>query len=204
MSSKPSKRVRFSKGNKTGAMNDTKIRAYHIVEGFTRVPVAPDGNCFYTATGFFCGLTAPEMRSLLMKYFLFKKAEYAIFFETEKDFLGAVKENSQPRVWNSELCDIVPHAAAQVLRRDIFIHNSVSGEIILIHTPVEGDAQLYPPLHLFRSNDHYEILLDNSKKPNKNVWPLPDVSEFDGVIDLTFSDSDSEGGYTSEEEPCSE
>jgi hypothetical protein len=42
-------------------------------------------------------------------------------------------------------------------------------------------------LHLFRSNDHYEILLDNTKPPNKNIWPLPDISAFD-VIDLTFEE----------------
>jgi hypothetical protein len=204
MPPKPFKRVHLAKGAQKPF--DPRLAAYHVVSGFTRIPVAPDGNCFYTATGFFCGLNATEMRALLMKYFLYKKAEYAIFFETEKEFLKAVKENSSPRIWNSELCDIAPHAAAQVLRRDICIHNSVGGTIIEVHTPVEGDAQLYPPLHLFRSNDHYEILLDNSKTPNKNVWPLPDVSEFDGVVDLSFSDSedDSDVEVVSDDEPTEE
>ena len=171
------------------AKKEESTNTYQIVSGFTRCPVAPDGNCFYTATGFFCGLNAAEMRELLMKYFVFKKAEYSIFFESEADFKDAVKSNSMPRVWNSELCDIVPHAAAQVLKRDIIIHNYNGSTITQIHTPVENDGASYPPLHLFRSNDHYEILLDNTKKPNKNIWPLPDISAFD-VIDLTFEDSE--------------
>ena len=56
--------------------NVERIKAYQLVEGFTRCPVAPDGNCFYTATGFFCGLNALEMRELVMKYFIFKKINY--------------------------------------------------------------------------------------------------------------------------------
>jgi hypothetical protein len=139
-----------------------------------------------------------------MKYFLYKKAEYTIFFESEKDFIIAVKENCESGTWNSELCDVVPHVAAQVLRREIIIQNYVDGKINMVHTPVENDAQLYPALHLFRRDYHYEILLENNKKPNKNVWPLPDVSEFEGV-DLVFPDSDSdsssEGEYVSDGDP---
>lgn len=185
-----SKQIRRKRPQVAKDENLERIKAYQLVDGFTRCPVAPDGNCFYTATGFFCGLNAADMRELIMKYFIFKKAEYSIFFESEADFMKAVKTNSCPRVWNSELCDIAPHAAAQALRRDIIIHNYNGGDITEIHTPAEN--KLYPPLHLFRSNDHYEILLDNSKKPNKNIWPLPDVSEFYGVIDLTFSDDEEE------------
>ena len=187
--------------------NVERIKAYQLVEGFTRCPVAPDGNCFYTATGFFCGLNAIEMRELVMKYFIFKKAEYSIFFETEADFTKAVKLNSNQRVWNSELCDIAPHATAQILRRDIIIHNYNGRTIDKIHTPVENGDALYPPLHLFRRNSHYEILLTNGKKPNKNICPLPDVSEFYGVIDLTFSDDEEpdiedETSDVEEEEVC--
>jgi hypothetical protein len=193
MSSKIIRRKKPAVAKSTQVSKDEnleRVKAYQMVEGFTRCPVAPDGNCFYTATGFFCGLKAPEMRELIMKYFIFKKAEYSIFFETERDFMVAVKTNSSPRVWNSELCDIAPHAAAQALRRDVIIHNYDGKNITQIRTPSENP--LYPPLHLFRSNDHYEILLDNNKKPNKNIWPLPDVSGFMEVIDLTFSDSEDE------------
>jgi hypothetical protein len=172
------------------------IKAYQIVDGFTRCPVAADGNCFYTATGFFCGLNAAEMRQLVMKFFIFKKAEYSIFFESENDFMKAVRHNTTPKVWNSELCDIAPHAMAQLLKRAVIIHNYDGKTITVINTPVDQLA-LYPPIHLFRSNHHYEILLENSKKPNKNIYPLPDVSEFSDVIDLTFSDTESD----EEEEP---
>lgn len=187
-----SKIIRRKKPQVAKDENEERIKVYHLVDGFTRFPVAPDGNCFYTATGFFCGLNASEMRELLMKYFVFKKAEYSIFFESEKDFIKSVKTNSNPRVWNSELCDIAPHAAAQVLKRDIIIHNYDGSRITQIHTPFEAGISPLPQIHLFRSNDHYEILLDNNKKPNKNICPLPDVSAFYGVIDLTFSDSEEE------------
>jgi hypothetical protein len=168
------------------------IDTYQIISGFTRFPVAPDGNCFYTATGFFCGLDAIKMRDILMKYFVFKKAEYSIFFESQKDFIKAVKINSINCVWNSELCDIAPHAAAQILKRDIIIHNYDGFKITQIHTPVELDEAIYPPLYLFRSDNHYEILLDNTINPNKNICPLPDISTFYGVIDLTLSEESNE------------
>lgn len=188
--------------------NIERVKAYQLVKGFTRCPVATDGNCFYTATGFFCGLNAIEMRELVMKYFIFKKAEYSIFFESEADFMKAVKLNSNLRVWNSELCDIAPHAAAQILQRDIIIHNYNGKTIEEIHLPVEGGHRAaHPSLHLFRSNNHYEILLNNSKKPNKNIYPLPDVSEFYEVIDLIFSDDEDpdiedEPSDAGEEEVC--
>lgn len=188
----PSKIIRRKKPQVAKDENVERIKSYQLVNDFTRCPVAPDGNCFYTATGFFCGLNASEMRELLMKYFVFKKAEYSIFFESEKYFIKAVKINSNTRVWNSELCDIAPHAAAQVLKRDITIHNFDGSTITKIHTPFEAGISLLPSIHLFRSNDHYEILLDNNEKPNKNICPLPDVSAFYGVIDLTFSDSEEE------------
>ena len=197
-------RIRRSKIKKV-SKNIERVKAYQIVKGFTRVPVAPDGNCFYTATGFYCGLNAAEMRELVMSYFIFKKAEYSIFFESECDFIKAVKKNSLEHIWNSELCDLAPYATAQILRRSIVIHNYDGDSIGVILSPVENMTALYPPLHLFRSDNHYDILLKNSKKPNKNIHPLPDVSMFYGIIDLT-SDSDSDSDsmadmYDSDPEP---
>ena len=189
MSSKPIRRKRPQIAKEPDM---EKIKKYQLIEGFTRFPVAPDGNCFYTATGFFCGLNAYEMRELVMKYFIHRKAEYSIFFESENDFIKAVRQNSSPRVWNSELCDIAPHAVAQLLKRHIIIHNYIGTEVKEIYTPVENSVTIASPIHLFRSNDHYEILLDNSIMPNKNLYPLPDVSSFIDVIDLTFSDSEDE------------
>ena len=107
---------------------------YQMIEGFTRVPVAPDGNCFYTATGFFCDLNAAEMRRLVISYFIFKKAEYSIFFESEVHFMKAVRANSLPRVWNSEICDIAPHAVAHALCREVIIHNYNGKNITRVHT----------------------------------------------------------------------
>jgi len=165
--------------------NVKRVQAYQLVEGFTRCPVASDGNCFYTATGFFCGTNALEMRSIVMSYFIYKKAEYSIFFESEADFLEAVRANRQDRVWNSELCDIAPHAVAQILKRDIIIHNFDGSTIQEITTPLENkDEIIAPPIHLFRSYNHYEILIPNNKLPNKNICPLPDISAFYEVIDL--------------------
>ena len=198
MSSKPVRRKRPQLA-KNDAL-DINIKAYQIVEGFTRCPVAADGNCFYTATGFFCGLNAAQMREHIMKYFIFKKSEYSIFFESENDFMKAVEANCSPRVWNSELCDIAPHAAAQLLKRTIVIHNYNGSIITEITTPVEIPS-VGPPLHLFRSNDHYEILLDNTKNPDKNLWPLPDISEFSGKIDLRQIFRDPSDDEVEESEP---
>ena len=92
------------------------------------------------------------------------------------------------------------------MKRDIIIHNYDGSTITQIHTPFESGVSIHPPIHLFRSNDHYEILLDNSKKPNKNICPLPDVSAIYGVVDLTFSDSEEEDEpeIASEEEDSDE
>lgn len=176
------------------AVNIKKIQAYQVVEGFTRCPVAADGNCFYTSTGFFCGVEAAEMRRIVMNYFVYKKAEYSIFFESEASFLDAVKANRRSRVWNSELCDIAPHAVAQILKRDVIIHNYVNGVITEIVTPssaCELESGASPdPIHLFRSFSHYEILIPNHKLPNKNICPLPDISAFYELVDLPVDEDE--------------
>ena len=182
--------------------NKKHIIKYQLIKGFTRCPVSPDGDCFYTATGFFCGLNADEMRQFIMSYFLFKKAEYSIFFESQDDLISAIKVNNKPGVWNSYLCDIAPYATAQALKRSIIIYNYYDKKINKIRIPVDEDVTLYPPLHLFRSYNHYEILLDNNKKPNKNIYPLPDVSEFYRMINLSSFEEEEEPEIEYNNEEC--
>lgn len=179
-------------------MGERLIDCYQLVPGFTRVPVAPDGNCFYTATGFFCGANAATMRKITMGYLIHKKAEYSILFETEAEFMGAVKKNCSSGVWNSDICDIAPHAAAQFLKRDIIIHNWAGGSLTVIHTPAESGAA-HPPIHLFRSAHHFEILLKNGTRPNKNIYPLADVAEFYGLAEETFTEEEEEHEVEDEE-----
>ena len=50
----------------TPSLYATSIIHYQMIEGFTRIPVASDGNCFYTAMGFFCELNAAAMRRLII------------------------------------------------------------------------------------------------------------------------------------------
>ena len=163
-----------------------------MIEGFTRIPVASDGNCFYTAMGFFCELNAAAMRHLIIKYFIFKKAEYSIFFESQAAFMKAIQENSGMRIWNTDLGDILPHAAAHLLHREVIVHNYDGKKIKEIHIPVTS-CILGPTIHLFRSNCHYEILLKNTDAPNKNICAVPD-------IDLTFKEEEEEVEEEEEEE----
>ncbi len=155
--------------------DNTNKTHYQMIDGFTRIPVASDGNCFYTATGFFCGLNAAAMRHRTLKYLVLKRAEYSIFFESEAAFIKAIKENSMARIWNTDLADILPHAAAGLLRRDIIIHNYDGKSIKQIRVPYNSIDMIGSiPIHLFRSNCHYEILLENCVLPNKNIICLPD------------------------------
>lgn len=148
---------------------------YQMIDGFTRIPVAPDGNCFYTAISFFCGLNAVTMRHRILKYLVLKRAEYSIFFESEAAFIKDIKENSVARIWNTDLADILPHAAAQLLQRDIIIHNYDGKSIKQIRVPYSSTEICGSmPIHLFRGNCHYEILLKNCVLPNKNIICLPD------------------------------
>ncbi len=166
--------------------------AYQIVPGFTRCPVNPDGNCFYTSTGFFCNLNANEMRANLMNYIGSNKAFYSIFFETEKEFMACVRANRRPGVWNSDICDIAPQAAAQMLKRTIIIHNYSADETFnLITFAVENPCG--NDIHLFRKSHHYEILLDNTQYPNKNIIPFKE-----DIVCVSDSDSDSDC------DPCSD
>jgi hypothetical protein len=164
--------------------DNTNKTHYQMIDGFTRIPVASDGNCFYTAIGFFCGLNAAAMRHRTLKYLVLKRAEYSIFFESEAAFMKAIKENSMARIWNTDLADILPHAAAQLLQRDIIIHNYDGKSIKQIRVPYNSiDMIGSMPIHLFRSNYHYEILLENGVLPNKNIICLPDdVSDMSLVV----------------------
>ena len=175
----------------TPSLYATSIIHYQMIEGFTRIPVASDGNCFYTAMGFFCELNAAAMRHLIIKYFIFKKAEYSIFFESQAAFMKAIQENSGTRIWNTDLGDILPHAAAHLLHREVIVHNYDGKKIKEIRIPVTS-CILGPTIHLFRSNCHYEILLKNTVAPNKNICAVPD-------IDLTFKEEEVEEEEEEEE-----
>jgi len=155
-----------------------------MIDGFTRIPVASDGNCFYTAIGFFCGQTAAAMRRLIIQYLILKRAEYSILFESETDFIKAIKANSLSGIWNTDLADILPYAVAHLLQREVIVHNYDGKNIKEIRIPVTI-CILGPSIHLFRSNSHYEILLKNTIAPNKNICAIPD-------IDLTFKEEEGE------------
>lgn len=166
--------------------------AYQIVPGFTRCPVNPDGNCFYTSSGFFCDLNALEMRKHVMNYMMENKAFYSVFFDGEKQFMDCIKANRRPGVWNSDICDIAPQAASQMLKRTIIIHNYASdGSFTIITFMVDNPTG--PEIHLFRKSHHYEILLQNTVLPNKNIIPFEDNI-------ICISDSDPEPNSDSDSE----
>lgn len=168
--------------------------AYQIVPEFTRCPVNPDGNCFYTSSGFFCGLNAFEMRKKVMNYMMENKAFYSVFFDGEKEFLSCVKANRRSGVWNSDICDIAPQAAAQMLNRSIIVHNySPNDSFTIISFTVDNPTG--PDIHLFRKSHHYEILLNNTMLPNKNIIPFED-----NIVYISESDSDPENDSDSESE----
>ena len=177
---------------------------YQMIDGFTRIPVAPDGNCFYTAISFFCGLNAVTMRHRILKYLVLKRAEYSIFFESEAAFIKAIKENSVARIWNTDLADILPHAAAQLLQRDIIIHNYDGKSIKQIRVPYSSTEICGSiPIHLFRGNSHYEILLENCVLPNKNIICLPDDIcdvDLDEASKEEIKDEEDEEGQEGEKE----
>jgi hypothetical protein len=189
--------------------DNTNKTHYQMIDGFTRIPVASDGNCFYTATGFFCGLNAATMRHRTLKYLVLKRAEYSIFFESEAAFIKAIKENSMARIWNTDLADILPHAAAQLLQRDIIIHNYDGKSIKQIRVPYNSIDMIGSiPIHLFRSNCHYEILLENGVLPNKNIICLPDdvsdmslvVADEDEMKEEQEDQQEDEGHYQEDED----
>jgi hypothetical protein len=181
--------------------------AYQIVPGYTRCPVIPDGNCFYTTMGFFSELDADSMRKKIMDYMTENKAFYSVYFESEKDFLSRVKANRRPGVWNSDICDIVPQAASQMLKRTIIVHNYTDNRtfnlITFEHENPTGNA-----IHVFRKSDHYEILLDNTQLPNKNIIPFTDdICSSSGSVSSASSVSslgecESESVSSTDEDPC--
>lgn len=189
--------------------------AYQIVPGYTRCPVNPDGNCFYTTIGFFSGINATTIRKKIMDYMTENKAFYSVFFETEREFLSCIRANRRSGVWNSDICDIVPQAAAQMLKRSIIVHNYAADNTFnLIEFQVDNPTANV--IHVFRKSHHYEILLDNTLLPNKNIIPItdntPDPSSSDSDSDSDSISSDSEFSYNSEsvcsnndtndEDPC--
>ena len=109
--------------------------------------------------------------------------------------MKAIQENSGTRVWNTDLGDILPHAVAHLLERNVIVHNYDGKKIKEILIPVTS-CILGPAIHLFRSNCHYEILLNNTVTPNKNICSIPDIYE----IELSTFDEECESQEEDQEE----
>ena len=154
---------------------------------FVRLPIHPDGNCFFASlVAFFqitghplAGKTGMELRDLLVETMLpnikdllpYVAREYKIknptlvlryktaFVTTE------VKKLRRPFVYDTDLGDIVPQESTRAFGIRLAVHdwnwNTMRADVYLLEPPGPlGASSVLPTVHLLRTNEnHYDLLL---------------------------------------------
>lgn len=149
-------------------------------EGFYRIPIPGDGNCFYTA----CSLslkpkTSKELRNSIMDFLMINSSDYSHMFESPQRFINKVRANRRSGVWNTEISDLAPFILARLSDLTITIFNAspqivdlgpqnpsidVHFETIIIQPSgdvktVAGIKKSENGIHLVRSLSHYDALV---------------------------------------------
>lgn len=125
-----------------------------------RVPMVPDGNCFYRAVSaavYGSPKTHKDLRSRLMNHMLEMEETYSTFFESPKRFRGVLAANKRLGVWNSDLADLVPSAVANMLGVVLEVYSVTDDEDVVRYT--FNDDQGGQKIQLLHENNHYDLLL---------------------------------------------
>lgn len=119
-----------------------------------------DGNCFYRAisTAYYNNVQAHKtLRAKVMDYMLETEAMYSALFESPRKYRAVLAANKRLGVWNSDLADVVPFAAAHLLniRLDVF---SVLEDGEIAHYIFNEECG-GPTIRLLHEKNHYDVLL---------------------------------------------
>ncbi len=139
----------------------------HIVKhGLDIQKITGDGNCFYRALA--AALIGDDdqhmiMRGAIMDYMAQHVGDYGMYFENPKTYKRCVAANRNSGVWNTEICDLVPSAAAAALKIKLVIHSfDLSKRVVVVEAyGPEGGAQI----DLMLLCGHYSLLTPSASGP---------------------------------------
>jgi hypothetical protein len=126
-----------------------------------RVPMVPDGNCFYRAVAAAVHgspKTHKDLRSRLMDHMLEMEATYSPFFESQARFRRVLAANKRLGVWNSDLADIVPCAVANLLGVVLEVY-SVTDDDSVVRYSFNEEQTGGQKIRLLHEHNHYDLLL---------------------------------------------
>ena len=139
----------------------------HIAKhGLDIQKITGDGNCFYRALA--AALIGDDeqhmiMRGTIMDYMAQHVGDYGMYFENPKTYKRCVAANRNSGVWNTEICDLVPSAAAAALKIKLVIHSfDLSKRVVVVETYEHmGGAQI----DLMLLCGHYSLLTPSASGP---------------------------------------
>lgn len=119
-----------------------------------------DGNCFYraVAAAFYNNPNAHiSLRSNLMNYMLEMEEFYASLFESRRHFRAVLAANKRLGVWNSDLADMVPIAAASLLQIRLEVFRVCEDGKVARY--IFNESQAGPKIRLLHEDNHYDVLM---------------------------------------------
>lgn len=125
-----------------------------------RVPMVADGNCFYraVAAAFYNNTRAHEsLRHRIMDYMLEMEDIYTALFESPRRFRAVLAANKRLGVWNSDLADIAPFAAANLLQVRLEVFSVCEGGEVARY--IFNESQTGLKVRLLHEDNHYDVLL---------------------------------------------
>lgn len=164
-----------------------------ILDTHDQINVAADGNCFYRAVSLALYGTESRhttLRADTMTALLSKQTDYGILFETLKRFVRCVHANKRDGIWNTEISDLAPSAAADHLGIHLIVYNK---NIFTdkIDPPAEFNVGASATVRLLRvANCHYNLLKEKvvSSTPTEGGAPV----DSDASSEIAVEDSNEE------------
>ena len=153
---------------------------------FVRLPIRPDGNCFFASlVAFFqitghalAGKTDMELRDLLVETMLpnikdllpyvpreYKVKNPTLVLRYKTAFVTTeVKKLRRPFVYDTDLGDIVPQESTRAFGLRLAVHDwnwtTMRADVYFLEPPGPLASDTLPTVHLLRTNEnHYDLLL---------------------------------------------
>ena len=123
--------------------------------GLKRIPVYPDGNCFFEASVLhLMPMTSAELRQALCAFIEDNMSEYDGFFRSDHDddstryfeILSTLEALRKPGTWDTKANDVLPVALANFSKRQVKIFTSRHNHPVIDISPVSSSSS--EPIYL--------------------------------------------------------
>ena len=127
--------------------------------GMTRIPIPPDGDCFFTILSNHLRMPVIMVRSQIVDHLLTYWSFYAPFFSGPKEkFVQAVLDIGKRGAWNDQCMDFVPQAASDLFVCEIVLICSGERPILTNRPKVSTKNKIWMAYLEVPENEHFDAV----------------------------------------------